>query len=720
MAIDRVKFIGKFVEEAREHIRKINEGLLILEKRSEDKEALSSVFRSAHTIKGSSRMLKLNTISEIAHKMEDTLEALRGERIQCAKEIFDLLFNGIDIISELVEKTASGQDITMDTSKICKELEMASKGSLKEKEVVEVKEQKTLSADVAKKADKPKADSTIRVNAEKLDEIIKLMGEMVSNQSKLKQRIADLRKLEASLKKNMETTANLRDDGFSSAQQAYLSIRQISSNIRDDVNLQELLTADLQEKALKMRMLPISTIFDTFHRAVRDMSTSLSKKVDLFIEGGETELDKKIIEKIGDPIIHMIRNSIDHGIEKPEDRINAGKPETGTIKLSACYEGGSVAIEIADDGAGIPIKKIREKALHKDICSQEQLDNMSESEIIELIFHPGFSTAEIITDLSGRGVGMDVVRKNIVEALKGAIRINTKEGRGTTFYITLPLTLSIMRILLFTVSDMVFAISASFVHEIIKVAGSEVIDIVDKKAIRLREEIIPIVKIETLLNLSVAAKHPGNDDEERDALIIIINAGNEKLGLIVDSLINEEETVIKPLPSHLKKIKWVAGVIITGKNEVVNLLHAPMIIASAKEAKDTGHYRRFTEEEKKQLNILVVDDSINTREIEKSILEVYGYKVDLAGDGIEAIEKAKEFKYDLIITDIEMPRLDGFSLTEKFRQDEAYKHTPIIIVTSREKEEDKKRGIQVGADAYIVKGAFDQTNLLETVQNLIG
>ncbi len=897
MAIDRTKFIMRFAEEAREHISKINEGLLSLEKKPEDMETLNSIFRSAHTIKGASKMLKLSEVSEVAHKLEDALDALRGKKIEASKGIFDTFFKGIDTISELVEKITAGQDIATDTGKICKALEMAAKGEFtpvseggdkvdarRHQDAVDpsilasfceesAEALKTLESDIASLEKKPgdinlinhifraahsikggasflnltamtklmhtmenlmgkvrdgnieansavidilfhgidifrallknvsegrdenlpsnasiggidisdivskaesltnaseihepqtanhepratsresqttilektaklKMDTTIRVSTEKLDDVIKLMGEMLSNQSRLKQRLSDIKKIEALIKKNMEAITSSRqkgegelsDDLIAAMQSLHANIAQLSSNIRDDVNLQELLTAELQEKALKMRMLPISMIFDTFHRAVRDMSKTLGKKVDLLIDGGETEMDKKIIEKIGDPIIHMIRNSIDHGIEKPEDRIKAGKNETGSIKMSASYEGGNVLIRIKDDGAGISLKKIKEKALHKKMFDEETLNNMSESEIIDLIFQPGFSTAAIITDLSGRGVGMDVVKKNIVEGLKGAIRINTKEGKGTTFYISLPLTLSIMRVLMFTVSNMTLAITVNSIHEILRFPSDKIIAVVDKKAISLREQIIPVVELKSLLNLPSADKQPpqspfvkgelkGVIKEEGEALIIIVHTVNEKLGLLVDSLVNEEDMVIKPLPSHLKNIKWISGVIITGKNEVVNVLHAPMIIASAKEAKGAGRYRRFSEEEKKTLNILVVDDSINTREIEKSILEAYGYKVNLAGDGIEALEKIKELKYDLVITDVEMPRLDGFSLTERLRKDEEYKHTPIIIVTSREKEEDKRRGIQVGADAYIVKGAFDQTNLLETVQNLIG
>lgn len=753
MAFDQSKFRMRFIEEAREHIHNINEGLLSLGKNPDDMETLNAIFRSAHTIKGSSRMLKLMAINQVAHKLEDALGALREKKIQYSKDLVNLFFKGVDVITDLVDKMAAGQDITTIPNEICEALEKAAhqeRPDLKVRSSESKKPETVATGQVVKesldlgrseasdvgprtpdtepsteKSAKSKTDETIRIRTARLDELIKLMGELVSNQSRLKQRFLDIREVERLSRRNLELVSRLAwgdfpsrgyiDDIIHTTQSVHLKLTQLVSSTRNDASLQELLTHDLQEKALRMRMLPLSTVFDSFHRAVWDISVSLEKDVNLIIEGGEIELDKKMIEKIGDPLLHMIRNALDHGIEKPEERVKKGKPPKGTIGLSACYEGGSVLIELSDDGAGIPLQKIKEKALRKNLFDADTLNNLSESELVDLIFYPGLSTSAIITDVSGRGVGMDVVRKNIVEDLKGTIRIETKEGQGTTFYIRLPLTLAIMRMILVTVWDMIFAISTSSISEILRIPKTEIIEVVGRNAIRLREQIIPIVELGVLLNLPTK-----NTTNEKDLLIIIVYMGNDRLGLIVDSLLDEEDMVIKPLPSHMKNIQWVSGVTITGNNDLVSVLHIPMIIETAKEMKEVEPVRRITREEKWAIHILVVDDSINTREIEKSILEAYGYRVDLAADGVEALEKIKEFKYDLIITDVEMPRLDGFSLTENLRKDPEYKEVPIIIVTSREKEEDKKRGIKVGADAYIIKGAFDQSNLLETVQSLVG
>ena len=575
---------------------------------------------------------------------------------------------------------------------------------------------------------RPKAE-TIRVNAEKLDDLVKLMGEIISSQGRLKQRLSEVRGLERIAKKKSELLAGLgRSIATASTAEALDTVaehmravrslhQQISSlyiGLKDDVNIQELLNNELQEKALMMRMVPLSVVFDTLYRLPRDLSNTLGKEVDLVIEGGDIELDKKIVEKIADPLVHMLRNSIDHGIETPAERRKAGKPERGSIRLSASCEAGSVLIDLSDDGAGISLKKIRDRALRKQLMEEERLENMSDPELIDLIFHPGFSTSDIITELSGRGVGMDVVKRNIVEELRGSIAVETSEGKGTSFHIRLPMSLAIMRVLLIAASDTTVAVPVQYISEILSTSEDDLINVVDKKAIRLRSEIIPVMDVSELLNLPSAGRTVKNR-----LLVIVVRLGNEKLGLIADALLDEKDAVIKPFPAHLKNLKLVSGVIIADNNEIINVMHVPAIVESAKRMKGRT-VKEVHKEEAAPINILVVDDSLNTREIEKGILESYGYRVSVAEDGLDAIGKASEFKYDLVITDIEMPQLDGFSLTERLRNNADYKNTPIIIMTSREKEEDKRRGIKAGADAYIIKGSFDQTNLLETVRNLVG
>jgi len=733
MALDISKFLARFVEEARDHVEKLNEGLVRLEKDPEDAELTNAVFRSAHTIKGSARMMKLAPISEVAHRLEDCLGAVREKKIHYSRELADLLFKGVDAISGMIEKTAAGQELVMDNSALCEELMRAAEGHTQDAEKnggATSSGAQTTSAPAcapdtaARQKAKEMTGESVRINAEKLDDLIKLMGEIVSNQNRLKQRLRDVKELEAVAQRyakfllgpGSDAVSGFREEMVSAADTLFSRIKQLLLNVRNDTVLQELLTEELQEKALMLRMVPLSTVFDSLGRMMRDLSRSLGKEIDFIVEGGEIELDKKMVEKLGDPLVHMLRNSVDHGVETGEERVRAGKSGKGMVRLSASYDAGSVLIELTDDGRGISLEKIREKALKKNMFTREELDGMPEAGLIDLIFHPGFSTSPIITDLSGRGVGLDVVKRNIVEELRGTVHIETRDGYGTAFLIRLPLTLAVMRILLVRASGMTFAVTSHYVSEIIRAPLKDLITVVDKKAVRLREELIPVTSLEALLKVPSSDRKAEPDQE--DELIIIVRAGNEKVGLLVDNIVDEENMVIKSLPSHMRNIPLVSGLTLSGKNEIINVLNIPAVIEAAKKVSEAKSYREAADRE--SIHVLVVDDSINTREIERSVLESYGYKVTLAGDGMDALEKAKEFAYDLIITDVEMPRLDGFSLTERLRASEEYKGTPIIIVTSREKEEDKRRGIMVGADAYIVKGAFDQSNLLETVQNLVG
>ena len=731
MPFDINKFIARFVEEAREHVGRLNDGLVALEKTPGDLEIINAVFRGAHSIKGSSRMLKLTAIADVAHKLEDALGALRDKKIRPSGELMDLLFRGVDAISGMIEDVALGRETATPGGGLCEALAKASVGgSCAPPPSAGGKTASAVSGGVfapegkpAPSAARPGCPDTVRVKSEKLDDLIKLIGEMVSNQNGLKQIADDIRKIGQYAKSDLDFMGELERGGPPSAlleraQALYTQIRQLDARIRDDNNIRKLLMEELQEKALTMRMVPLSGVFESLQRTVRDIARSLGKEADLVIEGGEIELDKKMMEKLGDSLLHMVRNAIDHGIESPEERAAAGKPARGVVRLAACYDAGKVVIGLSDDGGGIPLGKIRGRALKKKMFSEEQLDGLDETALIGLIFQPGFSTSSIITDVSGRGVGMDVVKKNIVEDLKGAITVKTAAGKGTVFSVQLPLTLAIMPVLRVTAQGHNFAITASYVREVIRLPKDEFMSVVDRTAIRLRDEFIPVAGLASVVGMPQEPDGPRSAVEE--PLVLIVYAGAERMGLIVDTLIDEEDMVVKSLPAHMGNISLVSGVTISGNNEVINILHVPALLAAARKAHVRAAAAREDGERRGPANILVVDDSINTREIEKSILESYGYRVTLAGDGKEGLQKAKEFTFDAVITDVEMPRLDGFSLTEMLRAEETYRHTPIIIVTSREKEQDKRRGIQAGADAYIVKGSFDQSHLLETVQNLVG
>ena len=749
---DRSRFVMKFAQEAREHLEHLNRGMLSLEKNPEDNAVFGDILRAAHTLKGSSRMLKFEDVNQIAHKMEDLLGEVKSGKVELRAEVCDVLFRALDRMGGCVDGIVGGGAGDLHVGDICEALESAGRGDTPEfpkqahdtvekqaneasgkvvhpgvppvVDVIEAIPSKELGGaeELEEERTPVKVEETIRIGTSRLDTTIRLAGEVMVNGMRLMQRLGDLDEMRGLMRSHHIQLSRYLDKATgprSDLEALFEESLHLSSRLdntyrrhREDLASLDQMTGELQEKALAMRMLPLSTIFDAFPRTIRDLCRSLRKEVDVIIEGGETQLDKKIIEKLDGPMVHLIRNCIDHGIEEPEERKKAGKREKGILRIVAHYEGSRIAIEVEDDGRGMNLEAIRKKALQRGLMDEAALAAASDREIIDLLFLPGFSTAPIITDMSGRGIGLDVAKSVVEEELKGTVSLDSKEGKGTRFVLNLPLTLTTIRVMLVAAGGLTFAIPMGSILETVKVHKTEIIQVVDRDAIRLRNQIVPIVDLGRLLGV------PGSQGADgKDLFIVIADSAGENVGFIVDAIVNEWDTLIKPLPEHLRRTPNISGVSIFEGNRIAIILHVPDMIESMRELSESRTEKKAVVQQERW--ILVVDDSLNTREIEKSILEAHGYNVVLARDGVEALGKAKKKNYDLVVADIEMPRMDGFTLIEHLREKMEYQDTPIVIVTSREKEEDKRRGIEVGADAYIVKGAFDQTNLIDTVQNLI-
>ncbi len=702
MALDIKRFVARFVEEARDHLRRIEEGLGQLAAGGADAEAVNAIFRSAHTVKGSSRMLKLVAITETAHKVEDVLGALRDGSLSASPDLCRLLQRGIDCMSAQVDQVAETGTPSDPDPDLLAALAQAMGGesdapSSPPQPPPSPPPQPAATATEAQQAEvKLKSAETVRVQLSKLDELIKLMGEVVSSHARLRQRLVDLR-------------------GFERAGDSWGGkVQGFARDLRDDVFTQELLMDELHKKALIMRMLPLSIVFEPAARMIRDLGHSLGKDVQCVTQGSDIELDRQLIDRLSDPIVHLLRNGVDHGLEPQETRQAAGKPGHGTLRLTARQDGGFVVVEVADDGAGLPVAGIRDKAIKKGLLTAEQVAAMTETEIIDLIFLPGFSTSSIITDVSGRGVGMDVVKRVVVDELQGSIAVESRPGQGTTFLLRLPLSLAVMRVLLVEAGGQAFGFTAQYVAHLLDVPAERIITVAERKAVIIDNEFVPVVPLAELVGV------PVTPSKRSGCLLVVIKVRNEKLALLVDQLLDEHDMVIKPLPEHLRGLALVSGMVMTGRNDLVSVLQASTLLDAARRQRGGGTSAPAESAGTVGIRVLVVDDSLNTREIEKDVLEAHGYQVTLAEDGIDGLAKARAGQFDAVLTDVEMPNMDGFSLTAALRKEEAYAHVPIIIITSREKEEDKRRGIQVGADAYIVKGDFDQSNLVDTLKSLLG
>jgi two-component system chemotaxis sensor kinase CheA len=495
-------------------------------------------------------------------------------------------------------------------------------------------------------------------------------------------------------------------------------INDLTRQYSSDTMQMSLVIDGLEEEIKRARMLPLSTITGTFGRMMRDMAQVSNKEVYFEIIGGDVELDKRVLEQVKDPLIHLLRNAIDHGIETPAERVAAGKPTTGTVTLEAHQVGKEVSICVSDDGAGLNIAAIRKVALRRNTPNALTL---SDAELADLIYSAGFSTSPIITDLSGRGVGLDVVRRN-VEILNGRINIDWKPGMGSSFTMILPLALTSSRALLVRVSDQQFAIPLSAIERIEQIQLSDIVSVGGHDTLRYGERPLMLVHLSDVLGLSPNSHPNGNDGFP----VVILASAERRMAFAVDELDDEQEVVMKDLGRQLTRVGGIAGGSVMGSGEVILILNAADLIKLALR----GTRRSVLEKnisadkvsaaERPLRRILVVDDSITTRTLEKNILEAAGYNVQIATDGIEALNTVAAGDLpDLIISDIAMPRLDGFDLAIRIKGDQRTADIPFILVTSLDSPEDKARGVDVGADAYIVKSSFDQNNLLETIEQLI-
>ncbi|MBR9903230.1 hybrid sensor histidine kinase/response regulator [Halomonas sp. TG39a] len=699
MALDIRRFIQRFVEEAADHLPRLREGIRALEQGHADREQINELFRAAHTLKGSSRMLKLVPITALAHSTEELLSALRDGTLTATPTVTSLLSQAVDGLADFVSRLAegaTGDDLPAADEALCSALENAAHGQAPSQPSTPppLTSVPVPSTALATESELRLSD-TVRVRLDRLDDVIRLMGEVLSGHHHLHTLVDQARALSTTLPAEQQAP-----------------FHSFHRELKDSVLSHDSLMSDLHDRALQMRMLPLSVVFDPLAHMSRELAQSLGKQVDCRVRGSEIELDRQMIDRLSDPLIHLLRNALDHGLEPPAERQAAGKSPRGQLVIEAWQDADWVVVEMRDDGAGIALDAVRQKALAKQLISEEQLNALSEQETLELIFLPGFSTKSMITDFSGRGVGMDVVKRTVVDDLNGDLQLASERGSGTRFTLRLPLSLAMMRVLLVSVGGVNIGVTAPYVSELVECSSQSFIDAAGQRTLILRNEFVPVVSLAQLLEL------PETSAVTDTTLLLVVHQRHQKLALIIDSLIDERDRVIKPLPVHLRHLPLVSGMVSMGRNALVSLLHVPALLESTRHTAQRPSHERTSSTLAKR--ILVVDDSLNTREIEKDVLEAWGYHVTLAENGRDGLAKALAEPFDAVLTDVEMPVMDGFALTARLRENEAYRDRPIIIITSREKEADRRRGIEVGADAYIVKGSFDQNNLVETLQALLG
>ncbi|WP_086322332.1 hybrid sensor histidine kinase/response regulator [Campylobacter devanensis] len=766
---DMQEILEDFLVEAFELIEQIDHDLVELEANPEDLELLNRIFRVAHTVKGSSSFLNFDVLTKLTHHMEDVLNKARHGELKITPDIMDVVLESVDMMKALlrsIRERGNDVDAGVNISDICDRLTAINEGrdpnadhnistqpqeeaqskqdshlepqsamdqepevdvnSLSEAEVEAEIERllKVRKAEDQARRDKQKQNSeqsavqtpesapapepaptpaakpapkkeskesnvpahssasaveqTIRVEVKRLDNLMNLIGELVLGKNRLLKIYDDVEE---------------RYEG-----------EKFLEELNQVVSALSLVTTDIQLAVMKTRMLPIAKVFNKFPRMVRDLSRELGKQIDLEISGEETELDKSIVEEIGDPLVHIIRNSCDHGIESPKERLAAGKPEKGIIQLKAYNEGNHIVVEIVDDGKGIDALAVKMKALERGLITEREVDSMTDKEAFSLIFKPGFSMAKQVTNVSGRGVGMDVVKTNI-EKLNGIIDIDSEVGRGTIMKLKIPLTLAIIQSLLVGSQEEFYAIPLASVKETVRVPVDNIYTIEGKNVLRLRDEVLSLVRLGDLFGVKQVFE---SGDQ---TYVVVINVADSKLGIIVDSLIGQEEIVIKSLGNYLQNIRGIAGGTIRGDGKVTLIVDVGMIMDMAKEIKvdiraSMESSAQMSKKEKpSDYKVLIVDDSKMDRTIMQKSLEPIGVTVIEATNGIEALNivKSGDHSIDAMLIDIEMPRMDGYTLAGEIRKYSKYRNLPLIAVTSRTSKSDRLRGVEVGMTEYITK-----------------
>jgi chemotaxis protein histidine kinase CheA len=446
---------------------------------------------------------------------------------------------------------------------------------------------------------------------------------------------------------------------------------------------------------------------------VYQLSNELGKKVLLTIEGKENEIDKNIIESLSEVFMHMVRNAIDHGIETPEERLTAGKNQTGRLSITCSRESGNMKVVISDDGRGIDHEGIRQKAIREGFVTEAAAASLTNEDLIHFIFQSGFSTSGKLSSVSGRGVGMDVVRES-VEALKGSIVVESSVGNGTIFTLTVPLSIAALMGFPILCGKMKFIVPSSFVDTILLISNSDIVTVVDRPEIKYAGRMIKLYYLSQILRIKAESASASDT-----VFVVIIRSYDDIAALAVDNISSMRSVILKTIPGFMENMPVFSGIVLNEDYELVSVLHIPTVIKMAKRIKGIDMKKRNIEFEKLRKNILVVDDSLPTREIESEIFSSEGYNVDSAADGAEALRAAKSKHYDLICTDINMPIMDGFMLTENIKKNEELSRIPIIVISSRDSEEDQKRAAMLGASRYIVKNSFNNHNLLEAVKELL-
>ena len=751
------RLLATFKVEAAEHVAAVSSGLLDLEKTpagDRRSELIEGVFREIHSLKGAARTVNLPTIESVCRSLEAIFSILKKRDREISPDFFDLLYKALDLLRDLLSiLDAEGKVPDQPLVKgLISDLDRAA-------DIVRRQFESSINNPPISNPDAVPPiinhqssiinPETIRVEKSKLDAVLLKAEGLLQAKQSLEERTSEQRNIIAALRHMEKRWASVGNeartlgkflekgvtgdgaprmrppagllDFLESGREFIRTLKgrlsSLENKMESDRRSIGLMVDGLVEDSKRLVMTPFSTLFDFLPRTVRDLLTVQGKEAELMVSGGEVEVDRRILEEMKDPLIHLVRNSVDYGVDKPGNRILRGRPPAGRISVSAAYrDSGKVELTVADDGPGVDIANVRNSALKLGLLSPEDAERLEGERLQTLIFRSGVSTSPIVTDISGRGLGLAIVQEK-VEKLGGVISLESSSETGTVFRILLPLSLATVRGLLVRLEEGLFVIPTAQVRRTMRISPDDIKTVEGRETVLFEGSTLPFIHLETILEIPLSGKRR---EEPSHFQAIVLEAEEKLIAFKTDEVLYEQEFLVKGLGRQLKRVRNVSGATVLGGGRVVPVLNVPDIMKSAVESPEViASVTPRPREIEERRRLLVVEDSVTARTLLKSILEAAGYEVKTAIDGIDAYGLLRAEVFDLVVSDVDMPKMNGFELTTKIRSDKRLAELPVILVTALDSREDRERGIDVGANAYIVKSSFDQSNLLEVIKRLI-
>ncbi|MDU9409286.1 hybrid sensor histidine kinase/response regulator [Pseudomonas sp. zfem001] len=725
----------------------LDTGLLILERDPTNASQLEACMRAAHSLKGAARIVGLDHGVQVAHAMEDLLVAAQEGLLRLLPDHIDALLQGSDLLLRIgqaqqdaelearVETVTTRLQVLLGNAVPALRVQPGESAAF----VAEVKPASlpetptTTAAPPAEPVADERISRVLRVSAERFDHLIDLSGKSLVEFQRTKPLNDSLHRLKRQQESARRTLESLREhllgtDLDASAQALFAESRNLLIECQQQLQAhQELFddfvwyggqrTQQLYDLALASRMRPFADVLTGQTRMLRDLGRSLGKQVRLEIEGENTQVDRDVLERLEAPLTHLLRNAVDHGIEPPALRARKGKPEEGVVQLRARHHAGMLVLEVSDDGAGIDLERVAQAVVKRRFATAEQVEQMTEEELLAFLFLPGFSMSQQVTEVSGRGVGLDVVQHEI-RRMRGNVRLLQNPDQGCLFHLELPLTLSVVRALVVTIGGEAYAFPLAQIERMLRLPRSAIVQLEGRQHFWLEDEHVGLISAAQLLQCN---EKQGDDDS---IPIVLIRDREQYHGLAVEAFLGEFTLVLMPLDGRLGKVRDVAAGALLHDGTPVLILDVDDLLNSVSKLLGTGHLERVDHashaRQAVSKRVLVVDDSLTVRELERKLLLSRGYQVSVAVDGMDGWNALRAETFDLLITDIDMPRMDGIELVTLVRQDPRLRSLPVMVVSYKDREEDRRRGLEAGADYYLAKASFHDEALLDAVQTLIG